>query len=224
MAVNPERAVPDGEARRPHIDRARLRQDHKYGSGHRVRRHPLAAALRHDQGRHMAFHTGLARELWGTGIRVNTPGTGLSLSDKVMSEKRATYRPPRPRHPVPLPARDPHHQDCWEAWSSSITADSDFITAHGGQWTAGNVKHLQPWSRQPKYPCSGFRREIVSLILMACFWIFLYGITQDQGRAPWRRVRNPPGREHGPRSQAQYRGDAGGILPAHCQATDWTPL
>ena len=52
------RAVPDGEARRPAHDRPRLRQDHQYRLGHRVSRHPLDAALRHQQGRHHGVHPG----------------------------------------------------------------------------------------------------------------------------------------------------------------------
>ena len=42
----------------PHMIAQRLRQDHQYRLGHRVSRHPLDAALRHQQRRHHGVHPG----------------------------------------------------------------------------------------------------------------------------------------------------------------------
>ena len=136
----PARAVPDGEARRSAHDRARLWQDHQYRLGQRASRHPLDAALRHQQGRHHGVHAALARELGANGIRVNTLAPGFTLSDTVMNENPGYVQTARDRAVESRSLRrDQHPQDLLGALVFLASADSDFITGQTLAVDGGNV-------------------------------------------------------------------------------------
>ena len=125
----------------PHMIAQRLRQDHQYRLGHRLSRHPVDAALRHQQGRHHGVHAGARARARRARHPRQHAGAGLH------PERHGGEREPGPRARPPATApssrrslrRDEHPQDLLGALVFLASADSDFITGQTLAVDGGNV-------------------------------------------------------------------------------------